>query len=152
MTIYLSLKLVHVISATLLLGTGLGTAFFLWNAVRSGDRGAIRVTARNAILADWVFTTPAVIIQPVTGVMLMVELGFRFDSAWFVAVTAIYLLVGACWIPVVIIQYRLWKLANGGGELPAQFYRLFRRWCLLGGPAFTGVLVLFVLMVFKPGI
>lgn len=152
MTGYLTLKLVHVISATFLLGTGLGTAFFLWRAVRSGDRGAIRVTTRNAIIADWAFTTPAVIVQPLTGLLLMVELGFRFDSTWFITVAAIYVLVGACWIPVVLLQYRLWQLAQSNVDLPPQFHRLFRRWCLLGYPAFVGVLALFVLMIFKPGI
>jgi uncharacterized membrane protein len=67
---YLLLKCAHVVSAALLFGTGLGTAFHGWMAHRSGDGAAIAVVARTVVLADWLFTAPAVVAQPVTGVAL----------------------------------------------------------------------------------
>ena len=150
---YPLLKLIHLISATLLFGTGLGTAFFLFMANRSANLSAIQTTVRTVVLADWLFTTPAIIIQPVTGYLLMQQLGYAFDSWWFILVASLYLLAGLCWLPVVYIQIRIRTIAgtfSEYSELPPPYHRLIRTWSLLGIPAFSAVLVLFGLMVFKP--
>ena len=152
---YLLLKTLHVISATVLFGTGLGTAFFMYKAVRSGSLEAMRVTASHVIIADWWFTMPAVVIQPLTGVLLMQHLGYGFDTPWFYTVAGLYLLAGACWVPVVAIQYRMLQIVMKNADntiLPETFYRWFRVWIRLGIPAFCAVLVLFVLMVYRPGL
>jgi len=150
---YPLLKLVHIVSAALLFGTGLGTAFFLFMVNRYAGIAAIRSTARTVVLADWVFTTPAVIIQPVTGYLLMQKLGYSFDSSWFVLVAGLYGLAGLCWLPVVYIQLRIRALAevyDAYDALPPLYHRLIRTWTLLGIPAFSAVLALFGLMVYKP--
>jgi len=146
---YHLIKLIHIISATILVGTGFGTAFFLFMAVRSDSRETIRITSRHVILADWLFTAPSVIIQPVTGGFLMQTLGLSFSSTWFVLVVVLYVLAGACWIPVLWIQYRLRKLSETDSLTP-EFHRLMRVWIGLGIPAFLAMLVLYYLMVFKP--
>jgi len=107
------------------------------------------------VLADWIFTTPSIVLQPATGIWLMVILGYRFDSAWFAAVAALYVFAGACWVPVVVIQYRLRDLAKEAaawGSLPERYYRLMRAWVARGVGAFAAVLALFALMVFRPGL
>src|SRR3954452_9981662 len=71
----LTLKWIHILSAIVLFGTGLGTAFHGLASNLSGDVRAIAVANRNVVLADWLFTTPAVIVQPVTGIWLAVEGG-----------------------------------------------------------------------------
>jgi len=155
MTTYEIAKVIHVLGTVLLFGTGMGTAFFLLMAYRSRDLDAIRVTARHVIIADWLFTTPAVVLQPITGVALMLLLGYRFDTAWFAAVVGLFVLTGACWIPVVFIQYRLRDLAISAASfdtLPQEFHRLMRRWIGLGVPAFASVLLIVVLMVTRAGV
>ena len=155
MTPYEIAKVIHVLGTVLLFGTGMGTAFFLLMAYRSRDLDAIRVTARHVIIADWLFTTPAVVVQPITGVVLMLLLGYRFDTVWFAAVVVLFVLTGACWIPVVIIQYRLRDLAISATSfevLPQEFHRLMRRWIALGVPAFSSVLLIVVLMVTRAGV
>jgi len=151
---YFTLKLAHVLSSTLLFGTGLGTAFFMWMAHRSGRVEAIAVTARHVVLADWLFTTPAVILQPLTGWLLMQRLGMDFGQSWLAATLVLYVLIGACWLPVVLIQLRIRDLAAAalvsGSPLPASYHRLMALWFSLGWPAFLGVLVIFWLMFFKP--
>lgn len=150
---YLLLKTVHILSSTLLFGTGLGTAFHGWMANRSGDGGARRVVNRNVVLADWLFTTPAVIVQPVTGVWLAHIAGFPLTTGWLAASIALYLMVGACWLPVVGIQIRMRRIADATPShlpLPARYSQLSRLWFLLGWPAFIGVIVIFWLMVTKP--
>jgi uncharacterized membrane protein len=155
MTTYEIAKVIHLLGTVLLFGTGMGTAFFLLMAYRSRDLDAIRVTARHVIIADWLFTTPAVVLQPITGVALMLLLGYRFDTAWFAAVVVLFVLTGACWIPVVFIQYRLRDLAISATSfdtLPHEFHRLMRRWIVLGVPAFSSVLLIVVLMVTRAGV
>lgn len=156
METYFALKLVHILSSTLLFGTGLGSAFFMWMAHRHGNVAAIAITARHVVLADWLFTAPAVIIQPLTGWLLMQRLGFDLDQSWLLLALLLYLLVGACWLPVVAIQLRLRDLAAAamatGQNLPAEYQRLMRLWFWLGWPAFISVAAIFWLMTCKPGL
>ncbi|HEY4250490.1 MAG TPA: DUF2269 domain-containing protein [Roseomonas sp.] len=151
---YLILKYLHVISSTLLFGTGLGTAFHGWMAQRSGDARAILVVNRNVVRADWIFTAPAVVAQPVTGIWLARLAGYPLDSGWLLAAMALYVLVGACWLPVVWLQIRMHRLAAAalarGAPLPPEWHRAARWWFALGWPAFLGVLAIFWLMIAKP--
>jgi uncharacterized membrane protein len=154
MSFYAAVKIVHILGTVLLFGTGLGTAFFLLMAYRSRDIDAIRVTAAHAVIADWLFTAPAVVLQPISGALLMDQLGRGYDTVWFVAVALLYVLTGLCWIPVLFIQYRLRDLARAApsfAALPRSFHRLMRRWVGLGIAAFTAVLVLVILMVTSLG-
>jgi uncharacterized membrane protein len=147
------LKTVHILSSTLLFGTGLGTAFHGWMANHSGDAGARRVGNRNVVLADWLFTSPAVIVQPVTGVWLAQLAGFPLTTGWLATSIALYLMVGACWLPVVGIQIQMRRIADATPSdmpLPARYFQQSRMWFLLGWPAFIGVIVIFWLMVTKP--
>jgi uncharacterized membrane protein len=148
-SVYLLVKLLHVLSATILFGTGLGTAFFMLQAYRSGDRHSMRATTRTVVLADWVFTTPAVIVQLATGLWLVHRLGIPYGSLWFIIVLALFGFVGACWLPVVGIQIRLRHLLESGADIDAC-RPLMRVWVALGVPAFAAVLVLFALMVYRP--
>lgn len=150
---YLILKLLHVLGAVVITGTGAGIAFFMLMAHRSSNIAAIAVTARHVVLADWIFTTPAVVIQFVTGILLMQRLGYSFSSTWFLLVISLFVFIGLCWIPVVFIQYKLKSLANlalDSGQLQPRFHHLMRMWTCLGIPAFLSVLVIFWLMIFKP--
>ena len=151
MSLYLGIKLLHIVSATILFGTGLGTAFFMLQAYRSGNDEAMKSTTKTVVLADWLFTTPAVIVQILSGLWLTQRLGIPFASVWFVAVIALFCLVGACWLPVVWIQIRIKELFRAGAGID-ECRPLMRVWIALGMPAFTAVLILFWLMVFKPGI
>lgn len=150
MSLYLWIKLVHILSATVLFGTGIGTAFFMLTAYLSQNDQAMKITTRNVVVADWIFTTPAVVIQLATGLWLTAFLNIAFDSLWFVAVIALYALVGLCWIPVIWIQIRIRNLIADGASRD-DYKTLMRAWVALGVPAFSGVLILFFLMVSKLG-
>lgn len=150
---YLALKLLHILSAVVITGTGGGIAFFMFMAGRSNDPRAIHVTAKNVILGDWIFTTPAILVQIITGLLLMDRLNYSFTSLWFYWVVGLFILVGACWLPVLRIQYQLLNLAAASierGEVVIELKRLMRIWTLLGIPAFSAILIIFWLMVFKP--
>lgn len=150
---YFVLKLIHILSAVVVLGTGSGIAFFMLMAYLSKNIQAIAVTAKHVVLADWLFTAPAVVIQFVSGLLLMKKLGYSFSSTWFLSVMVLFLLVGCCWLPVLIIQYRLKHYADKSlekGELLPELPRLMHLWVALGVPAFLAMLVILWLMIFKP--
>jgi uncharacterized membrane protein len=154
MTTYFILKYLHVIGATVLLGTGAGIAFFMLMAHRSGDAAVIAGTARIVVAADMVFTATAVIAQPVTGVLLAREVGYSLWDGWIVASMILYVATGLLWLPVVWMQARMRDLARAvvasGGPLPPAYHRLFRWWFAFGFPAFAAVMAIFWLMITRP--
>jgi uncharacterized membrane protein len=152
--LYLPLKWLHIMSATVLFGTGLGTAFHFWLTCRGGDRIAIASAARTTVMADFVFTLPAAIVQPATGVALALAAGYPLDSRWIVEAAVLYIVAGACWIPVVFVQLRLRDIAQrhamSATPLGEDFHRLYRRWFALGWPAFIAMALTLWLMVSRP--
>ncbi len=153
---YLWIKWVHVLSSTLLFGTGLGTAFHLYATHRRGNVAAIAVAARNTTLADWLFIATSGVVQPVTGLLLIVHAGYGLFEGWLVASYVLYAVAGACWIRVVWLQYRIRAIAEraaaSGSPLPPEYFRAMRLWFVLGWPAFLSLVVVFLLMVMKPGL
>lgn len=150
-------KTAHVVSATVVFGTGLGIAYFTWfgyrRAMRTGDIGALRAFLRLTVVADACLTAPAVAFQLASGLVLMRLLGWPWVSPWSIAVLALVAVAGLCWLPVLALQVRLHRAAVQAGStaaLPARFHRWFGRWFALGVAAFAAVLALFYLMVAKP--
>jgi uncharacterized membrane protein len=154
MNIYMVVKTIHVISATILFGTGIGIAFFKWIVDRSGDIAAIRVVSERVVLADWVFTTPAVVVQMISGVYLALTAGFPLTQGWLLCAIVLFFVAGACWIPVVVLQMRMRDqvrhACEAGLPLPDEYHRYSRVWFWLGVPAFGAVVVIYWLMVAKP--
>lgn len=148
------LRSLHILGAVVLLGLGLGSAFQLWSASRSGAAPVVAEVAGAVVRADWLFIAPAVVLQPVTGLALALGLGHPLDSDWLLAAALLYLLAGACWLPVVGLQIRIARLARqdaeSGRPLRAEARRLLRIWFWLGWPAFGAMLAILHLMVFRP--
>lgn len=156
MNSYLVVKYLHILSSVLMVGTGFGTAFYLFFANRSGSLPAITVVSRLVVRADTWFTTPAVIFQPLSGLWLMYQAGWTLETGWILASIALFIFTGLCWLPVVWLQIRLRDMAvtaqQGGSELPPRYWRYARIWEALGYPAFIAMMVVFYLMVAKPAL
>jgi uncharacterized membrane protein len=154
--LYLWVKWIHIVSSTVLFGTGAGIAFFFLRAQRTHDVRIIAIVADDVVLADTVFTATAVVIQPVTGIALALMSGYPLMTPWIAVSMALYILIGCCWLPVVCLQIRMRTLArlaaSTGAQLPPEYQRYYRWWFALGWPAFIGVLVIFYLMVAKPAL
>jgi uncharacterized membrane protein len=151
---YLLLKYLHVIGAAVLLGTGAGIAFFMLLAHRTGDPAIVAGVARIVVIADLLFTATAVVVQPITGVLLTWFVGYSLMDGWLLASILLYLVTGAFWLPVVWMQIRMRDLAlaavRDGGPLPLEYHRLFPLWFAFGFPAFGAVLAIFWLMIARP--
>lgn len=151
---YLVVKWIHILSSTLLFGTGLGSAFYMFFTSLSRDARAVAVVVRYVVIADWAFTTPTVILQPLSGFYLAHLAGFPLTSPWIAWSIALYLLAGAAWLPVVWMQVKMRDMAvaaaRSGAELPARYWQFLRIWVALGIVAFLALVVVFYLMVAKP--
>ena len=156
MTFYFLLKYLHLIGAAVLLGTGAGIAFFMLMAHRTGSVALIAGVARIVVLADFLFTATAALLQPVTGVALAWEAGYALTEGWIVLSIGLYLFIGAFWLPVVRMQMQMRDLAQAavaaGAPLPERYHRLFRTWFAFGIPAFAAMLCIYWLMMTRPAL
>lgn len=151
---YLVVQWLHVLSSTLLFGTGIGSAFYLLAATLRRDTALVAGVARMVVWADWLFTATTAVLQPLTGLWLVHLAGFPLGTPWIAWSLVLYVVAIGCWLPVVHLQMRMRDLAvaaaGGQGELPLEFWRCFRLWVSLGIPAFFAFVAIFYLMVVKP--
>ena len=156
MTAYFILKYLHLMGASVLLGTGAGIAFFMLIAHRTGNTATVAAVARIVVLADFLFTATAVVVQPITGVGLAWVVGYPLTDGWIVLSILLYILTGIFWLPVVWMQMEMRRLATAAAEagepLPERYHTLFRTWFVFGFPAFAAVLAIFWLMITRPQI
>jgi uncharacterized membrane protein len=154
MITYFLLKYLHIIGASVLLGTGAGIAFFMLLAHYTGRPAVIAGVARIVVLADFVFTTTAVILQPITGAALAWNVGYSLAEGWIMLSILLYIFTGVFWLPVVWMQMKMRRLAEAAvatdKPLPQEYHNLFWRWFVFGFPAFAAVLAIFWLMISRP--
>jgi len=150
------LRWLHVLGATVLLGTGAGIAFFMVMAHRTRNAALVAHVAGTVVVADTIFTASAVVLQPITGALLAWQVGWPLTEGWILLSLGLYVLAGLFWLPVVVIQIRLRDLARDaardGTPLPAQYDRLYRLWFACGFPAFAAVLAIIWLMLARPAL
>jgi len=154
MNTYLLLKWLHILSSVLLVGTGFGSAFYLFFINRTKNIAAIAEVSRLVVRADFWFTAPAVLLQPLTGYAMLAVAGMDMQQNWLLYSYALYATAGACWLPVVWLQIRMAKIASAAAHtqqpLPQQYWNYAHYWEWLGYPAFVAMLAIYGLMVFKP--
>jgi uncharacterized membrane protein len=151
---YLAVKWLHVVSSTILFGTGVGSAYYMLMAGLRGRAPEVHFVARHVVIADWIFTATAVVVQPVTGLWLASAASIPLSTPWIAWSIGLYLVAGACWIPILVLQYRMLDIARvtaaAGAELPKAFRLHFVAWITLGVPALGALLAALWLMVAKP--
>jgi len=154
MNTYMIIKWIHVLSSVVLVGTGFGSAYYMFFVNRSKSLAAQAVVTRLVVRADWWFTTPAVVIQPASGLLMTYMAGIPLSTPWLALSLPLFALAGICWVPVVWLQVRMAAIAQEALrtdiELPATYWRYARTWEYLGYPAFAATVVIFYLMVAKP--
>lgn len=151
---YLWLKFIHVVSSTILFGTGIGTACVMLYSHLTQDTRIISVISRYVVMADWIFTAPSGVVQLLTGLWMVYLAGYSFYAWWIWGSLAGYVIALFCWLPVVYLQIRMRDMAIEANavnsHLPVKYYTLFRYWFYLGWPAFISLLIVFYLMTNKP--
>ncbi len=153
MTPYTALKIIHVVSASVLFGTGMGSAFYMLLVNFQKDTALIAKATRQVVFADWLFTGTSGVVQAVTGVVMIYLKGYSFHLLWVWGSILGYMIAGACWLPVVWLQIRCRDMAELASThqqaLPQLYHRYFTAWWVLGIPAFAALLGVFFLMSSK---
>jgi len=151
---YLFLKWIHIISSTILFGTGVGSAFYMFVANRNKKIDGIYFATKHVVVADWLFTTPAIIVQLLTGVLLVNVQGHNYRDEWLLYAISLFVFSGICWIIVVFLQLKMRDMAKysyeNNTELPKKYWQYEKWWVMLGAVTFPAVMVIFYLMVFRP--
>ena len=151
--IYLTFKIIHIISASILFGTGLGTALYMLIVNSSNNIALIAKATRQVVLADWIFTFSSGVVQALTGFVMIYLKGYQLSQLWIVGSIIGYVIAGCCWLPVVWLQIQCRDIAHDAmlknQSLPSKYYRYYRSWYLLGIPAFIALLIVYYLMVNK---
>jgi uncharacterized membrane protein len=151
---YLVAKWLHILSSTLLFGTGLGSAYYMFFASRTRDPKVVAAVVRYVVLADWLFTTTTIVFQPLSGWYMAHLANIPLTTRWILWSFVLYLVAGACWLPVVWLQLRMRDMAQAAVHsdepLPERYWHYLRIWVALGIPAFISLVVVFYLMVAKP--
>ncbi len=154
MNAYVIAKWLHVLSSTLLFGTGLGSAYYMFFASRTRDARVAAAVVRQVVRADWIFTATTIVFQPLSGLYMLWLAKIPIATPWIAWTFGLYLLAGAAWLPVVWLQLRMRDMAeraaHAGEPLPPLYWRYLRTWTALGVPAFVALVVVFYLMVAKP--
>jgi uncharacterized membrane protein len=152
--LYLWLKFLHVISSTILFGTGIGTACTMLYGHYTRDVHVIAAVTQYVVRADWIFTLSSGILQPLTGLWMVYLIGYSFTSFWIMGSIIGYLIAACCWFPVVYLQIKMRQLAieakQSHTELSPIYFRYFKFWSCLGVPAFSSLILVFYLMTNKP--
>ena len=151
---YLTVKWLHILSSTVLFGTGLGSAYYMFFASLTRQPAPIAVVVRQVVWADWAFTTTTIVLQPLTGVYMAHLAQIPLSTPWILWSLVLYVVAGACWLPVVWLQIRMRRMAEEAavqnGPLPKLYFSYLKVWTALGVPAFVALVVVFWLMVAKP--
>lgn len=152
--LYIWLKFIHILSSTILFGTGIGTASTMLYAHKKRDKKVIAATAQYVVFADWIFTGTSGFLQPLTGFWLVHLAGYSLTSLWVLGSIVGYLIAAFCWFPVVYLQIKMCDFAQdavkNNSELPDIYFRYFKYWFCLGWPAFISLVIVFYLMTSKP--
>ena len=150
---YLIIKWLHILSSTILFGTGIGSAFYMFVANRRKLVAEIYFATKYVVMADWVFTLPAIVIQLITGLMLVKRGGFNLADGWLIWSLGLYALAVICWLIVVCLQINMRDLAITAmvddNPLPKEYWRMELWWIILGFVALPAMIAIFYLMVIK---
>jgi len=146
---YFILKLIHILSATVMIGTGFGSAFYLYFTYKNTQASTVRDVLKFVIIADKIFTLPSVIIQLITG-WLLADLMSMLFTVWFWVVICVSAVVLLLWIKAAFIQIKLRKIILEENEISKRFHRGMTEWFWLGIFSFLGAIYLYYLMVYKP--
>jgi uncharacterized membrane protein len=153
---YLIVKWLHILSSTVLFGTGIGSAYYMLFTSLTRDAHAVAQVVRLVVIADWVFTTTTIVLQPLTGFYLIHLMGgaYTLSQAWIYWTIILYLVAGAAWLPVVWMQIKMRDMAQAAAaartELPPRYWHFLKWWTALGCVAFFALIIVFYLMVAKP--
>ena len=149
----LALKALHILSAALFFGTGLGSAWYKLRAGLQSDLAVIAWVDAEVVRADWIFTIPSGLLLPLTGLGMVHLLHLPLSTPWIAWALGGYGIAGLTWLPAAALQLRMRRLSAAARDaqspLPAAWTRAQLQWALLGIPSFLAAASTIWVMVTK---
>ena len=151
---YTTWKVLHIIGACLFIGNNVVTPFWRFFAERTRDPRVIAYAQRLITLTDYVFTGGGIALLLIGGHAMTAQQPILWHQTWFLGGYGLFALSGIVWLaillPIQIQQSRLAKIFASGGEIPARYDQLSRRWNIAGALASALPFASLWLMVVKP--
>lgn len=152
--LYLWLKYIHILSSTILFGTGIGTASVMLYGYFLSDLRVKAAIYNYVVKVDWLFTGVTGFLQLVTGLWMVHIAHFPFATLWITGGLIGYSFTAVCWFIVVYLQIKIRNIAISALDtqtpLPPRYSIYFKWWFTLGWPAFISLLLVFYFMIMKP--
>lgn len=149
MSIYVALKIIHVLAAIVALGANVTYAFWLRRA--GHDRDRLVWTIQGVRRLDNIVANPAYGVLLVTGIALVVTGVWSFSEFWISAAFALYFVTALLGIFVYGPSLRR-QIAEAEADPTSEAYAAAsRRSNILGIVTTLIVVVIVILMVAKPG-
>lgn len=148
LTLYLALKVIHVLAAIVAVGGNLTYAFWLRRAGRDRDR--LIWTIEGIRRFDRAIANPTYIVLLVSGVLMVLNGAWRFDQLWIALALVLYVFVALLGILVYAPVVRRQLAEAERDHRSAAYATMERRSTLLGVVTTSIVIVIVILMVTKP--
>jgi len=149
MSLYLALKLVHILFAMVAVGTNFSYAF--WLRLAGNDRDRIAHTLESIHRLDMWLANPAYVIVLLAGIGMVVVGPYPITTPWILLAIVLYVLVALLGITLYAPAVRRQRAAALADPNSGDYRRAARRSNLLGLVAVAIVTVIVFLMVLKPG-
>jgi len=149
MSLYLALKLVHILFAMVAVGTNFSYAF--WLRLAGNDRDRIAHTLESIHRLDMWLANPAYVIVLLAGIGMVVVGPYPITTPWILLAIVLYVLVALLGITLYAPAVRRQRAAALADPNSDDYRRAARRSNILGLVAVAIVTVIVYLMVLKPG-
>lgn len=156
-SLYPHVLFVHIVATTLFFANAVIGILWEHRSLASGKPAAILHTYETVSWLDARFSSPLIVISLVAGIMLSVMLGDIWQIGWLSVAFLLFIFSGLVWVGSDIpTQYRVKKLmaeADPDAEaLPQELTRLLRMRLWISMAGVLPLVVVFILMVYKPEI
>lgn len=154
---YTHVLFVHVVAATLFFGNAVIGILWESRALASRRAAAILHTYRTVAWLDARLSSPLIVISLIAGIMLSVIIGDMWRIGWLSLSFILFVFSGVVWVASDIpTQSRIRKLmaevAPDAETIPEDLMRLLRMRLWISMAGVVPLVVVFVLMVYKPDI
>jgi uncharacterized membrane protein len=148
MSLFIALKIVHVLAAITAVGANVTYAF--WLRLAGTERERLLFAIEGVRRMDRLIANPAYILLLITGVLMVMTGAYRFEEGWLSAAIALYVITSVIGITLFAPALRRQQAEAERDPSSAAYAAAARRTNILGVLTVLIVLVIVVLMIAKP--
>jgi uncharacterized membrane protein len=156
-SLYRHLLFAHIVATALFFANAVVGILWEARALASGRAHIVLHTYDTVAWLDAGFSSPLIVLALISGIMLSIALGGMWQIGWLSLAFLLFVLSGVVWVVSDIpTQYRIKKLIAAvdpdAERLPEELMRLLRMRLWISIAGVLPLVMVFVLMVYKPEI